>query len=83
MTTTRASRTKKKAQKRVNNDLVLRYEDAWNYLVSMLPAWKKKIVIEKIGDELNKDGERVIEELSHEVAKLAESNRKIPPPVQD
>ena len=74
-----ASKTKR-TKKRINNDLVLRYEDAWNYVVSHMPPWKQKIVINMIPSEVEKSEARVFDEMSKEVRQLAESNRKIPPP---
>ena len=74
-----ASKTKR-TKKRINNDLVLRYEDAWNYVVSHMPPWKQKIVINMIPSEVEKSDARVFDEMSKEVRQLAESNRKIPPP---
>ena len=76
MTQNKSSRTKKK----VNETLARRYERAWNYLVSELPEWKKVIIIDRVGEELGRADRDVANELAHEVAKLAESNRKIPPP---
>ena len=74
-----ASKTKR-TKKRINNDLVLRYEDAWNYVVSHMPPWKQKIVINMIPSEVEKSDARVFDEMCKEVRQLAESNRKIPPP---
>ena len=74
-----ASKTKR-TKKRINNDLVLRYEDAWNYVVSHMPPWKQKILINMIPSEVEKSDARVFDEMSKEVRQLAESNRKIPPP---
>ena len=74
-----ASKTKRN-KKRINNDLVLRYEDAWNYVVSHMPPWKQKIVINMIPSEVEKSDARVFDEMCKEVRQLAESNRKIPPP---
>ena len=74
-----ASKTKR-TKKRINNDLVLRYEDAWNYVVSHMPPWKQEIVINMIPSEVEKSDARVFDEMSKEVRQLAESNRKIPPP---
>ena len=74
-----ASKTKR-TKKRINNDLVLRYEDAWNYVVSHMPPWKQKIVINMIPSVVEKSDARVFDEMSKEVRQLAESNRKIPPP---
>ena len=74
-----ASKTKR-TKKRIINDLVLRYEDAWNYVVSHMPPWKQEIVINMIPSEVEKSDARVFDEMSKEVRQLAESNRKIPPP---
>ena len=74
-----ASKTKR-TKKRINNDLVLRYEDAWNYVVSHMPPWKQEIVINMIPSEVEKSDARVFDEMSKEGRQLAESNRKIPPP---
>jgi hypothetical protein len=85
MTTTKK---KKRVTKRVNNDLVLRYEDAWNYIVSHMPTWKQEIVINMTPEEAEEKGvhERaadIFNEMAKEVRKLAESNRKIPPPKEN
>jgi len=78
MTTTKK---KKRIHKRPeNNELVLRYEDAWNYVVSHMPPWKQKIVINMNPSEVERADARVFDDMCKEVRKLAESNRKIPPP---
>ena len=86
MTTPKSKRTKKKVNnnKRPNdNNLVLRYEDAWNYIVSHSPKWKQEIIINMTEEEAKKVGGRTAQ-VHHETAKevifLAQSNRKIPPP---
>ncbi len=78
MTTTKK---KKRIHKRPNNnELVLRYEDAWNYVVSKMPPWKQKIVINMDPSEAKNSDARIFDDMCKEVRKLAESNRKIPPP---
>tara|TARA_R110000824_G_scaffold210666_1_gene396563 strand:- start:14 stop:292 length:279 start_codon:yes stop_codon:yes gene_type:complete len=87
MTTSKSKRAKRKTHKRPNdNNLVLRYEDAWNYVVSHSPTWKQDVVINTTEEEAKKVGGRTAQ-AHHEVAKdvmfLAESNRKIPPPKEN
>lgn len=89
MTTPKSKRTKKKVNnnKRPNdNDLVLRFEDAWNYIVSHSPKWKQEIIINMTEEEAKKVGGRTAQ-VHHEIAKevifLAQSNRKIPPPKEN
>jgi len=91
MTTPKSKRAKKKINRdkrgRPNdNNLVLRYEDAWNYIVSNAPTWKQDVVINMTEEEAKSAGGRT-GEAHHEVAKevmfLAESNRKIPPPKEN
>ena len=89
MTTPKSKRTKKKVNnnKRPNdNNLVLRYEDAWNYIVSHSPKWKQEIIINMTEAEAKKVGGRTAQ-VHHETAKevifLAQSNRKIPPPKEN
>ena len=89
MTTPKSKRTKKKVNnnKRPNdNDLVLRFEDAWNYIVSHSPKWKQEIIINMTEEEAQKVGGRTAQ-VHHETAKevifLAQSNRKIPPPKEN
>tara|TARA_B100000073_G_C23667567_1_gene547208 strand:+ start:660 stop:944 length:285 start_codon:yes stop_codon:yes gene_type:complete len=89
MTTPKSKRTKKKVNnnKRPNdNDLVLRFEDAWNYIVSHSPKWKQEIIINMTEEEAKKVGGRTAQ-VHHETAKevifLAQSNRKIPPPKEN
>ena len=78
MTTTKK---KKRVHKRPeNNELVLRYEDAWNYVVSHMPPWKQEIVINMNPSEAERADARIFDDMCKEVRKLAESNRKIPPP---
>ena len=89
MTTPKSKRTKKKVNnnKRPNdNNLVLRFEDAWNYIVSHKPQWKQDIIINMTEEEAKKEGEgasRVHHEVAKEVIFLAQSNRKIPPPKEN
>ena len=89
MTTPKSKRTKKKVNnnKRPNdNNLVLRFEDAWNYIVSHKPQWKQDIIINMTEEEARKEGEgasRVHHEVAKEVIFLAQSNRKIPPPKEN
>ena len=84
MTTTKK---KKRIHKRPNNnELVLRYEDAWNYVVSHSALWKQEIVINMTAEEAEAQGGRAAEvqhEIAKEVMRLAESNRKIPPPKEN
>lgn len=89
MTTPKSKKTKKKVNKNKrpnDNDLVLRFEDAWNYIVSHSPKWKQDIVIGMTEAEAKKVGGRTAQ-VHHETAKevifLAQSNRKIPPPKED
>ena len=89
MTTPKSKRTKKKVNnnKRPNdNNLVLRFEDAWNYIVSHSPKWKQEIIINMTEAEAKKVGGRTAQ-VHHEIAKevifLAQSNRKIPPPKEN
>jgi hypothetical protein len=78
---------KKKTKKRpVDNSLVLRYEDAWNYVVSNAAPWKQEIVIELTPEEADEAGGRtaqIHDEIAKEVMSLAESNRKIPAPMEN
>ena len=88
MTTPKSKRTKKKVNKKRPNDnnLVLRYEDAWNYIVSLSATWRQEIVINMTPEEAKPAGGRVAEvhhEIAKEVMRLAESNRKIPPPKEN
>ena len=84
-----ATKKKKRVFKRTNdNEMILRYEDAWNYIVSHMPTWKQDIVINMAPEEAKQKGahERatdVFDEMAKEVRKLAESNRKIPPPKEN
>ena len=87
MTTPKSKSAKKKINKRPNdNNLVLRYEDAWNYIVSHSPQWKQEIIINMTEEEAKKVGGRTAQ-VHHETAKevifLAQSNRKIPPPKEN
>ena len=81
------SKKKKRIHKRPNNnELVLRYEDAWNYVVSHSATWRQEIVINMTPEEAKTAGGRVAEvhhEIAKEVMRLAESNRKIPPPKEN
>ena len=86
MTTPKSKKTKKKVNKNKrpnDNDLVLRFEDAWNYIVSHSPKWKQEIIINMTEAEAKEVGGRTAQ-VHHETAKevifLAQSNRKIPPP---
>ena len=89
MTTPKSKRTKKKVNKNKrpnDNDLVLRFEDAWNYIVSHKPQWKQDIIINMTEEEARKEGEgasRVHHEVAKEVIFLSQSNRKIPPPKEN
>lgn len=62
---------KKKRVTKAQKELAYRYKCAWNHLFNESEGWIKKIIIEE------PDG-RHAEDLCHEVAKLAESNRQIP-----
>tara|TARA_B100000959_G_C14902171_1_gene591451 strand:+ start:339 stop:620 length:282 start_codon:yes stop_codon:yes gene_type:complete len=88
MTTAKSKRTKKKINKKrpSNNDLVLRYEDAWNYVVSHSARWKQDVVINMTEEEAQKKGgsaARAHSEIAKDVIFLAQSNRKIPPPKEN
>jgi hypothetical protein len=87
MTTSKSKRAKKKINKRPNdNNLVLRYEDAWNYIVSHSPSWKQDVVINMTEEEAKEAGGRTAQahdEVAKEVINLAQSNRKIPPPKEN
>ncbi len=84
-----ASKTKLKKKKitKAQKELAYRYKCAWNHLFENLPHWKKQVII----DDPNGDSgfvkgvrtSRIHKELAREVAKLAESNRKIPDCVND
>ena len=89
MTTPKSKKTKKKVNKNKrpnDNDLVLRFEDAWNYIVSHSPKWKQEIIINMTEAESKAVGGRTAQ-VHHETAKevifLAQSNRKIPPPKEN
>ena len=71
MTAYKAKRPKNKSKKQ--RLLAHRYKCAYNYLFEQLPNWKKTTIIEEAGNE-----DRMTKEFTHEVAKLAESNREIP-----
>ena len=59
MTTTKK---KKRIHKRPeNNDLVLRYEDAWNYVVSHMATRKQEIVINMIPSEVKPSDARLLD----------------------
>ena len=75
MTTTKL---KKKRVTKAQKELAYRYKCAWNHLFESLPHWKKVIMID---DPQGTD--RVNKEFTHEVAKLAESNRSIPDCIND
>ena len=88
MTTPKSKKTKKKVNKNRpnNNDLVLRYEDAWNYVVSHSALWKQEVVINMTEEEAQKQGgsaARAHAEVAKDVIFLAQSNRKIPPPKEN
>tara|TARA_Y100000310_G_C20565956_1_gene755503 strand:+ start:684 stop:920 length:237 start_codon:yes stop_codon:yes gene_type:complete len=53
----------------------LRYELAWNYIWEGYSNWKKSIIV---NEPDTRQGKEFSKEFSHEVAKLAESNREIP-----
>ena len=90
MTTPKSKNTKKKNNRKhkapQDNNLVLRFEDAWNYIVSHSPKWKQDIIINMTEEEAKKVGGRTAQ-VHHETAKevifLAQSNRKIPPPKEN
>ena len=75
MTTYKAKRPKNKSKKQ--RLLEHRYRCAYNYLFEQLPKWKKNLMIEEPNSESRMVKEQAAE-FTHEVAKLAESNRKIP-----
>jgi len=52
-----------------------RYEQAWNYIWEDYNNWKKTIIIDEPD---TRQGKEFSKEFGHEVAMLAESNRKIP-----
>ena len=83
----KSAKTKKKTHKRPNdNNQVLRYEDAWNYIVSHSAIWKQDVVINMTEEEAQKKGgsaARAHSEVAKEVIFLAQSNRKIPPPKEN
>jgi len=86
MTTSKSKRAKKKINKRPNDKQALRYEDAWNYIVSKSPAWKQDAVINMTEEEAKAVGGRTAQahdEVAKEVMFLAESNRKIPLPKEN
>ena len=88
MTTPKSKKTKKKVNKNRpnNNDLELRYEDAWNYVVSHSALWKQEVVINMTEEEAQKQGgsaARAHAEVAKDVIFLAQSNRKIPPPKEN
>ena len=89
MTTPKSKKTKKKVNKNKrpnDNDLVLRFEDAWNYIVSHSPKWKQEIIINMTEAEAKEVGGRTAQghhETAKEVIFLAQSNRKIPPPKEN
>ena len=68
-----ASKTKLKKPKytKAQQELATRYRQAWDYLYAETAEWVKKVIIDE------PEG-RHAKELTHEVAKLAESNRSIP-----
>ena len=59
--------------------MAARYEQAWNYVVNNLPAWKKKVIVDH--DENDGSWVRISSEITHEVAMLAESEGWKPPAV--
>lgn len=63
---------KKRRQTPEQKELSFRYKCAWNHLFSKLGDWVKKMIIQ------DPKG-RYADELATETAKLAESNRSIPP----
>jgi hypothetical protein len=91
MTTAKSKRAKKKINRDkrgrpTDNDLVLRYEDAWNYVVSHSALWKQEVVINMTEEEAQKQGgsaARAHAEVAKDVIFLAQSNRKIPPPKEN
>ena len=89
MTTPKSKSAKKKLNKNKrpnDNNLVLRYEDAWNYIVSHSATWRQEIAINMTPEEAEAAGGRAAQvqhEIAKEVMRLAESNRKIPPPKEN
>ena len=66
------TKLKKKRATKAQQELAYRYKCAWNHLFKETSEYIKKIII-------NDPTGRHAKELSHEVAMLAESNRRIPP----
>ena len=66
--------------KSMKRNMAIRYEAAWNEVVSGLSNWKKEIIINNFeiidGKHIyhSKDDQRIINEVAHEAAKLAESS---------
>jgi len=64
--------------------MAARYEQAWNFVVENLDPWKKTIVIKEfeiVSGECvyRRADKRIIDEVTHEVARLAESEGWTPP----
>ena len=66
------TKLKRKRQTKAQKELAYRYKCAWNYLFKRASNWIQKAVID------DPEG-RQAKELAHEVAMLAESNRRVPP----
>jgi tRNA A37 N6-isopentenylltransferase MiaA len=66
------TKLKKKNVSKAQQELAYRYKCAWNHLFKESKEWLQKTIIAE------PDG-RHAKDLIQEVAKLAESNRRIPP----
>ena len=58
--------------------MAARYEEAWNFVVENLSDWKKNIIINNFPYD-NRVDKDVSDEVSREVAKLAEAEGWKPP----
>ena len=67
---------KKPKYTKAQQELARRYRLAWDYVVDNLSDYQKNIIINNYPYD-NRVDKDVSDEVSHEVAKLAESNRKI------
>lgn len=74
-----ASKTKLKKPKytKAQQEQARRYRLAWDYVVENLSDYKKDIIINNFPYD-NRVDKDVSDDVSREVAKLAESNRSIP-----
>jgi len=62
--------------------MAARYEEAWNFVVTKLSPYKKDIIINNFPYD-NRVDKDVSDEVSREVAKLAESEGWTPPAPED